>query len=106
MALWSGSASSLGPCTDRGVRTPAITEILTNRDVIAVDQDRDGKQGTRTWAAGDLDIWTRPLASGDMAVAVFNRGSAPASATIRWADLKIGVRGATALNLWAHTSVE
>jgi alpha-galactosidase len=53
---------------------PEITSILTNRDVIAIDQDRLGKQGTRVYSEGEVDVWTRPLAGGAVAIAVINAG--------------------------------
>jgi alpha-galactosidase len=51
---------------------PEIRDILTNRDVIAVDQDSLGRQGSRAYSEGQVEVWTRPLAGGAMAVAVFN----------------------------------
>ncbi|MFL5608485.1 MAG: alpha-L-fucosidase [Gemmatimonadaceae bacterium] len=105
MSLWSMLAAPLLAGNDLRTMTPAIAAILTNRDVIAVDQDRDGRQGSRVSVSGDVEIWTRPLAGGDVAVAVFNRGATPAPAAIRWADLKIDTRAAGVRDLWTHASV-
>jgi alpha-galactosidase len=71
-------------------------ELLTNSEVIAVDQDAKGIQGHRFWQEGPLEIWARPLADGGQAVGLFNRSesaikmtldfktiSAPASAKLR-----------------------
>ena len=56
----------------------AIRDILTNREVIAVNQDALGVQG---WAyestPGGLEIWFKPLANGDWAMAVLNRAETP-----------------------------
>jgi alpha-galactosidase len=41
--------------------SPAFLAILTNREVIAVNQDKDGKQGRRLSKSGDAEVWTRPL---------------------------------------------
>jgi alpha-galactosidase len=55
--------------------TPDVRAILTNRDVIAIDQDRLGSQGTRAYSDGELEVWTRSLSGGAKAIAVFNAGS-------------------------------
>jgi alpha-galactosidase len=83
---------------------PSIMAILTNRDVIAIDQDRDGKQGVRAWKSGDQEVWVRDLAGGDRAVAAFNRAAAPAKVTLKWADL--GMKTPTAgRDLWTAKDV-
>ncbi len=51
--------------------------MLTNREVIAIDQDPLGKQGDRVSAQGPLEIWTRTLADGSKAVGLFNRHPQP-----------------------------
>jgi alpha-galactosidase len=106
MSLWAMLAAPLLAGNDLRTMTPAVRDILLNRDVIAVDQDPDGKQGSRAWVSGDQEIWTRSLAGGASAVAAFNRGAAPATVAVRWADLKIDPRNATVRDLWAHTNVD
>ncbi|MBW8892439.1 MAG: hypothetical protein JF617_09880 [Burkholderiales bacterium] len=58
--------------------------ILTNKDVIAVDQDPLGKQGSRALREGDLEVWARPLADGEHAVVLLNRGKTPANMKVDW----------------------
>ena len=53
--------------------SPSTREILTNAEVIAVDQDPLGKQGTRVARAGETEVWRRDLVDGSCAVALFNR---------------------------------
>src|SRR5262249_9648179 len=78
--------------------------ILTNREVIAVNQDKDGKQGRRVSQNGDTQIWARPLSSNAMAVGLFNLSSDEARMTVKWADLKI--KGRPRLrDLWQHKDV-
>src|SRR3984893_15981444 len=89
MSLWAILAAPLLAGNDLRSMSPAILAILTNREVIAVDQDKDGKQGTRVWKAGDQEIWTRPLSGGSHAVALFNRAAEPTKVSVRWADLGI-----------------
>ncbi len=52
--------------------TPEITAILTNREVIAIDQDPLGHQAERIFAEGPIEIWSRPLAGNAMALEVIN----------------------------------
>jgi alpha-galactosidase len=71
-SLWAMLAAPLLAGNDLPHMKPEIRDILTNRDVIAVDQDTLGKQGTRAYSEGEVEVWTRHLAGGAMAVAVFN----------------------------------
>ncbi len=55
--------------------TPEIQEILTNRDVIAVDQDALGREGRRVWKDGDEEVWAKQQQDGSRAVVLLNRGN-------------------------------
>lgn len=54
------------------------TDILLNREVIAVDQDKLGKMGRRVFAEKDLEVWSRALSNGSVAAALFNRNAGSA----------------------------
>jgi alpha-galactosidase len=105
MALWSMLAAPLLAGNDLRSMSPAILEILTNPEVLAVDQDKDGKQGNQVWKSGDQEIWTRPLSGGAMAVAVFNRAADTTKVAVRWADLGISGNGKLR-DLWLHQDIE
>jgi alpha-galactosidase len=105
MSLWAILAAPLIAGNDLTKMTPATLKILTNREVIAVDQDKLGEQGRRVWKQGDLEIWTRPLAGGAVAVGLFNRGTAPAPMTVSWASLGIRSGDPVVRDLWAHTTL-
>ncbi len=105
MSLWAMLAAPLLAGNDLRSMSPAILAILTNRDVIAVDQDAEGKQGKRVWqSTGDQEIWVRELAGGAHAVAIFNRGGDTASVTVKWAQLQM-TAPQLARDLWAHKDV-
>jgi alpha-galactosidase len=53
---------------------PEVREILTNRDVIAIDQDRLGRQGTRAHVDGEVEVWTRHLSGGVLVIRIFGTG--------------------------------
>ena len=74
MGLWAMLASPLLAGNNLSLLKPEITAILTNREVIAIDQDPLGKQAERIFAEGPVEIWSRPLADGSRALAVFNFG--------------------------------
>src|SRR5438445_5594277 len=85
--------------------THTILEILTNREVIAVDQDKDGKQGRRIAKSGDQEVWVRPLSGGAQAIGLFNRGGTPEKITVNWSDLGLKTAPAHARDLWAHSDL-
>ncbi len=105
MTLWSILAAPLLAGNDLRTMTPEIRSILMNREVIAIDQDPLGKQGQRLSKSGDIEIWSRTLADGAVAAAIFNRGEAPVQASLRLADLGSGLKG-KARDLWAGRSVK
>jgi len=79
-------------------------EILTNKEVIAVDQDKLGQQGRQVWKSGDQEIWTRPLSGSATAVAIFNRGKDEAKLTVKWEELKLAKKK-TVRDLWLHQDI-
>jgi alpha-galactosidase len=82
---------------------PEIHDILTNKEVIAVDQDPLGKQGKRVRHEDDQDVFVKPLEGGGIAVLLLNRGKAPQTIHVSWEEL--GLAGDQALNgrdLWDH----
>src|SRR5581483_4210497 len=92
MSLWAMLAGPLLAGNDLRSMSPATLAILTNSEVIAVDQDKDGHQGIRVCKSGDQEIWTRPLSGGADEVAIFIRSKEPDKVTFRWADVGISVK--------------
>ncbi|WP_412538404.1 ricin-type beta-trefoil lectin domain protein [Longispora sp. K20-0274] len=93
MSLWSMMAAPLILSTDVTALGAAELAIVGNSDVIAVDQDPLGAQGTLVSRNGNTDILARQLANGDRAVALFNRGGS--SATISTTTATVGLPGGT-----------
>jgi alpha-galactosidase len=87
MSLWAILAAPLLAGNDLTAMTSETVALLTNREVIAVDQDRLGEQGDRVSVEGPIEIWARPLADGSKAVGVFNRLATPLSATVDFRQL-------------------
>ena len=83
---------------------PSIAGILMNKEVIAIDQDKLGKQGVRVSQEGTIEVWAKPLADGGHAVGLFNRGDTAAKVTAKWTD--IGIKGAHKVrDLWKHADL-
>ena len=82
-----------------------IRPLLLNHEVIAVDQDRLGAQGSRMAFNGDADVWAKPLEGGAYAVGLLNRGdSENLDVTVNWSDL--GIAGSYSVrDLWARKDI-
>jgi alpha-galactosidase len=76
-SMWSMLSAPLLAGNDLRSMTPAVRGILTNRAVIAVDQDPLGAEATRLSEQGNADVWVKRLANGDRAVMLLNRGNTP-----------------------------
>jgi alpha-galactosidase len=99
MSLWAILAAPLLAGNDLSKMTPETVALLTNKDVIAVDQDAAGKEGDRVWAQGPIEVWSRTLADGSKAVGIFNRhpSALPAEVDFR----KLGFAGPVkARDIW------
>ena len=74
-SLWALLAAPLIAGNDVRSMTPEIKEILTNAEVIAVNQDKLGQEGRRVRKDGDVEVWSKAMADGSRAVILFNRGA-------------------------------
>ncbi|MDE3148382.1 MAG: glycoside hydrolase family 27 protein [Acidobacteriota bacterium] len=106
-SLWAISAAPLWAGNDLVTMSPETRKILTNREVIAVDQDPLGNPGTMVLQpAPGLQVWARPLAgkNSPQAVLLFNRTSQEAKMSIHWQDLRI-YGPVEARDLWSHKNL-
>jgi len=102
-SLWCIIAAPLIAGNDVRDMRPAIKKILTNKELIAVDQDPLGEQGVRVRKNGDAEVWAKRLADGSRAVVLFNRGTAPAEISVAWEDLGYpGHLKAAVRDLWTE----
>ena len=102
-SLWAILAAPLIAGNDLRNMTPETQEILTNKEVIAVDQDPMGREGRRVAKDGDLEVWAKQMQDGGRAVILLNRGSSPHEISVMWEELGYpGHLSATVRDLWAH----
>ncbi|MGB0125491.1 MAG: glycoside hydrolase family 27 protein [Silvibacterium sp.] len=105
MTLWTILAAPLLAGNDVSKMSPQTLALLTNKEVIAVDQDRLGRQGDRVWAEGESEIWAKPLIGGAKAVGLFNRADTARPISLKLSS--IGFANGTKLHdLWAGKEVE
>ncbi|MCV9387004.1 glycoside hydrolase family 27 protein [Reichenbachiella ulvae] len=83
-ALWAIQAAPLIAGNDIRNMSPETVEILTNKDVIAIDQDTLGVQGYKHIDEEDYEVWVKPLAGGEVAVLFLNRTEDPMDITFDW----------------------
>ena len=104
MSLWALLAAPLLAGNDLRSVAPGILSILTNREVIAIDQDPLGRQAHRVKKDADIEIWARPLSGGAHAVGLFNRGEMTANITVSCEELQL-CGDYTIRNVWTGADV-
>lgn len=101
MSLWALLAAPLLAGNDLRNMSAETKDMLSNAEVIAVDQDAKGLQGHRVWEEGPLEIWIKLLANGGHAVGLFNRGESSLKITLDFKTL--GDTASLKLrDLWEH----
>ena len=85
--MWCILAAPLMAGNDIMHMTDDTRAILTNKEMIAIDQDALGIQGHRVRKDGDLEIWSKQLSDGSRAVALLNRGAGEQKMTANWTDI-------------------
>jgi alpha-galactosidase len=101
MSLWSMLAAPLLAGNDLRSMSEETKSILINKEVIAIDQDPEGKPVRKISEQGSLVVAARPLKDKTWAVGLFNRGNAPAKMSITWSDLRLH-GNLKVRDLWAH----
>jgi len=101
-SLWCLLAAPLIAGNDLANMSPEIKAILTNREVIAVDQDPLGMQGRRVKKDGDSEVWSKELKDGSRAVILLNRGASETEISVAWSDIGYPDHlSASVRDLWA-----
>jgi alpha-galactosidase len=102
--LWCILAAPLMTGNNLVTMEAKTRDILTNPEVIAIDQDPLGIQGHRIKQEGPLEVWIKPLKDGSTAVGLFNRGWGAMPVTVNFRDA--GLSGpASVYNLWTRKDV-
>jgi len=100
MSIWSMLAALLLAGNDLSKMDGVTKSILINREVIAVDQDKMGIQGSR---GGPPQIWMKPLSGGARAVAIFDNVTDGEAEPLTLQFKDVGFEGPVHVrDLWAH----
>jgi alpha-galactosidase len=86
-SLWSLLAAPLIAGNDLRSMKPEIRDILTAKEVIAVNQDPLGREGRRVRKDGELEVWAKDMQDGSRAVVLLNRSATEQSISVRWNDI-------------------
>ncbi len=97
-SLWCILSAPLMLGNDIRSLSEEVLEIITNREVIAVNQDPLGRQGRKVRDDGDFEVWSKELQDGSRAVLLFNRSETEEQISFEWfevgmlQDMKLNVR--------------
>ncbi|MGC4875975.1 glycoside hydrolase family 27 protein [Micromonospora sp. DT43] len=104
-SLWALLNAPLLAGNDIRTMSAATRTILTNTDVIAVNQDWGGQQGRKISDSGDLEVWRKPMSTGGVATVLLNRGGGTTTMSTTASALGLGSAGSyTVRDLWSHTT--
>ena len=104
ITLWTIQAAPLLIGADMAQFDKFTTDLMTNHEVLEVNQDVLGRGGWRVWQQDRLEVWVKPLADGAKAVALFNRGLQATTVSAQWSD--VGVTGRHPVrDLWQQRDI-
>jgi len=105
-SFWSLFAAPLIAGNDLRSISSETLEILTNKEVIGVDQDPLGMQGRKVRDDGVKEVWMKPLSDGSRAVILFNRGSEGGDIAVAWEEIGLAPASkALVRDLWKKADV-
>jgi len=103
-SLWALLNAPLIAGNDLRTMSKEVRDILTNREVIAVDQDWGGRQGYRVRDDGGTQVWVKPMSDRSVAVVLLNRGRGPVNIGATPQEIGLGRADSyTVRDLWRHT---
>ncbi|XP_008800438.1 alpha-galactosidase [Phoenix dactylifera] len=104
-SIWALAKAPLLIGCDIRSMSDETKEILSNYEVIAVNQDKLGVQGKKVKWGGSDEVWAGPLSGGRVAVILWNRGSSQTSVTANWSDIGLDSSAVVdARDLWEHST--
>ena len=105
MSLWCMACSPLMVGCDVRTLDTETAALLTNREVLAINQDALGRPARRVKQAGGCEIWKKPLADGSLAVALLNRGSLGSDIVLKSREVGLLDGPKLVRNLWVQADV-
>ncbi|HEX3533761.1 MAG TPA: glycoside hydrolase family 27 protein [Gemmatimonadaceae bacterium] len=106
MSLWAIQAAPLIAGNDLRTMSEATRVILTNPEVLAVDQDSLGAQGILVWEpVPELQVWAKRLRNGTHAVVLLNRSAKADTINAYLSRVGIHSDSASVRDLWSHGEI-
>jgi alpha-galactosidase len=103
MSMWCMLAAPLMVGNDIRTMSDSTKRILTNPEIIAINQDSKALQGYRVHRRNGLEVWKKPLSGNRLAVALLNRSEVSATIAAKWDVLELKPSDAyTVRDVWAH----
>lgn len=99
ISLWCLLSAPLLIGCDLERLDPFTLNLLTNDEVLAVNQDPIGRQAVPVLKQDSIQVWVKAMADGSHAIGVFNLGSAPARYALPL-DRLGSTKGAVVRDLW------
>jgi alpha-galactosidase len=87
ISLWCMLSAPLLIGCDMTQMDDFTLNLLSNDEVLAIDQDPAAKPARKASVQGDIQVWTKPLADGTVAVGIFNLGNRATVGTFSFSDL-------------------
>ena len=104
-ALWAISGAPLLAGNKLDSMSAETKSVLTNAEVIAIDQDPLAKQGKKVSDSGGLQVYSKELSgTGRRAVLLLNRSASTANLSVNFADIGLGA-SASVRDIWAATDL-
>ncbi|MEO5910774.1 MAG: glycoside hydrolase family 27 protein [Pelobium sp.] len=88
-SMWSMIAAPLMAGNDLRSMEQRTIDVLTNREVIAINQDSLGIQGLKHEVKDSVEFWLKPLKDGSWAICYLNRSTETKKFTINWNELNV-----------------
>jgi alpha-galactosidase len=88
-SMWCMLAAPLIAGNDLTKMSDDVKNIFTNKDVIAIDQDKLGIQGFKYSTTDSIEIWFKPLENDDWAMCILNRDSKSKKISFDWTKEKV-----------------
>jgi len=104
ISLWAMLSAPLLIGCDLERLDPLTSNLLSNDEVLAIDQDALGVSARRIATMGAIDVFQKPLEDGSVALAFFNRGDLPHSVSVQLDRLALGSRLALR-DVWRQRNV-
>ncbi len=105
MNMWCIMAAPLMIGCDVTNMSEVTKSILLNKELIAIDQDRLGRQGYRVYSRNGLEAWKKPLSDNRFAIAVFNRNEETKSIQVNLKELELdSTKRFDVYDVWKHAA--